>query len=684
MKDKKKVLIIASVLLLVVITLGVTYALFSYVRSGTTENTITSDSITFLYEEIDKQGSGISINDAIPVEDSVGKQGQAFNFRIISTASNSISIPYEINVRKKDGSDNLDSIVKLYLTKVDNSNNETEVELAKYSELQTVTKNNHQEKLLHIDKVPANSNGYTQKYRLRMWIDNGTDFSDGTYNNKEFSVMVNVYSSGHVETEQDRQAASRTDITSFSVENTALTETTTDHYEMEVSNGETEVTIDVTPTNPYTTVTVEKTDSTYTNVIAANTGIQRLSTSKKFSINPGNNYFRITLKSEDGNTTSYKYLMIKNSTEIIKTGDSILSILDDNTLTTGYYSFRVNNKIYPVDLIVLEGNQTITQNTDYGELEDCASGTTSDKMATKMVVVKVNGDYTVNSSVTVGPKYHTEYGGPKGFLLYVTGTLTNSGTIQNNHGAYAYGDDVYLYKNANDTYEYIPGTGGAGGTITGKDVNGKAGSNGSTVNQTGNKRALAGGGSGSRWETNCTSGSGGSATSYSGGSGGGGGYANGSTGENGSNYGGAGGGTPLFNNRYGNKSGGAGNPGGGVTDTSFTTNKGKNGTGGLLIIYANTYNNTNSNIKANGNNTNFVTNTYGVGGSSGGGSINIFANTITNSTSYTNINVDGGVGTTNTNISSGWAGKTGGAGGTGTINVGTISTGSYVSTYKNY
>ena len=71
-------------------------------------------------------------------------------------------------------------------------------------------------------------------------------------------------------------------------------------------------------------------------------------------------------------------------------------------------------------------------------------------MAQNMVIVKVKGDYTVNSGVTVGPYYNETYGGPKGFLLYVEGKLTNNGTIDNSHGAYAVGQDVYLYKNSDN------------------------------------------------------------------------------------------------------------------------------------------------------------------------------------------------------------------------------------------
>ena len=167
---------------------------------------------------------------------------------------------------------------------------------------------------------------------------------------------------------------------------------------------------------------------------------------------------------------------------------------------TGLYQTTINNVIYNLNVIVLDGNQTITSNTTYGSLDDCASGTGANQTAKRMVVVKVKGNYTVNSGVTVGPVYN-EYGGPKGFMLYVTGKLINNGTIDNSHGAYADGQDVYLYRNSDNTYEYIPATGATGGegvsspsgycsSISGS---GKKGNDGISTNI----RATGGGGSGS-------------------------------------------------------------------------------------------------------------------------------------------------------------------------------------------
>ena len=132
-----------------------------------------------------------------------------------------------------------------------------------------------------------------------------------------------------------------------------------------------------------------------------------------------------------------------------------------------------------------------------------------------MVIVKVNGDLTIDSGVTVSPYYNT-YGGPKGFTLYVTGTLTNNGTINNSHGAKAVGENVYLWKNDDGSYEFVPAVGGAKGAGFKKyrGGNGKPGSAGSG-------RATGGGGSGACSGETTTCGSGSDGTSYSGGSGGG-------------------------------------------------------------------------------------------------------------------------------------------------------------------
>ena len=325
--------------------------------------------------------------------------------------------------------------------------------------------------------------------------------------------------------------------------------------------------------------------------------------------------------------------------------------------------------LYVYDASNSGGTLTWTSNTipmeKFGAEEDVSTkplnGTR--QYAEAMVAVKVKGNLV--NETTIQPYYNetTNYGGPKGFLLYVTGTLTNTqdGIIDNSHGAYAEGEDVWLWKNGNNTYEYVPAAGGEGGSQVGHG-NGSSGIDGTDTTTipltTLSRRATGGGGSGSSYQG--TGMAGGPGTSYSGGTGGGGTIRpNSYTPTAGDLYGGAGG-SGLS---YGSWAcGGAGNPSGPGHDSAA-----QQGTGGLLIIYANEFSNS-GNIYAKGANG-AENNTYMScrGGSSGGGSINVFYNTLVNKGSFS---VTGG----STNKKD----NQGGAGGSGSVSTGSIATGTYV------
>ena len=320
--------------------------------------------------------------------------------------------------------------------------------------------------------------------------------------------------------------------------------------------------------------------------------------------------------------------------------DSILEAISNEDIPTGRYSIKVNNEVYPVHMITLDGNQHFTDNKTFGDEHDVA---TKEDYAQNMVIVKVNGDLTIDEGVTVSPYYDKNYGGPKGFTLYVTGKLTNKGTIDNSHGAKAEGQNVYLWKNTAGTYEYVPAVGGSGGS-GGASRDGVNGVNG--VSGTG--RQTGGGGSGASYtNVNYRSGSGSAGTSYSGGTGGGGvDQISASSGE--ANGGRGGYGSGVNSNSVGS---GAGNPGG---EWRGNCNVGSTGTGGLLIIYADGYEN-HGTIKADGKNGGVGN--IAPGGSSGGGSINIFSGIfIKKGSAY----FSGGSALTSKS-------KTGGAGGNGTI-----------------
>ena len=109
-------------------------------------------------------------------------------------------------------------------------------------------------------------------------------------------------------------------------------------------------------------------------------------------------------------------------------------------------------------------------------------------------------------------------------MIYCTGTLTNNGTVSMTaRGAKAEGENVYLWKNSDESYEYVPALGAAGGeSVTTYEDQYKDGIDG----YAGSGRQTGGGGSGTSkagdGDPIAISGAGGNGTSYSGGTGGGG------------------------------------------------------------------------------------------------------------------------------------------------------------------
>ena len=136
--------------------------------------------------------------------------GNVFNFKVTSTTTKDVSIPYEVTARQSKDSTLDNKMVRIYLTEVD-GNTEKQLLLDNYNNLnqtsQSLVKAGVIEKTIYTDTVPASSTNYEKNFRLRMWVDENTDFSpvkddNGNdtypYNGKTFTVTVNVYSNGKV------------------------------------------------------------------------------------------------------------------------------------------------------------------------------------------------------------------------------------------------------------------------------------------------------------------------------------------------------------------------------------------------------------------------------------------------------------------------------------------------------
>ena len=367
----------------------------------------------------------------------------------------------------------------------------------------------------------------------------------------------------------------------------------------------------------------------------------------------------------DGNVTTTTRSVIVN----LPHANSILEVISNNELRDGNYDIKINGEMYNIELINVDGN------TIYKEEESPIIYLGNDIPDERILVVKYNGDLTIESGVLLTPTTRK-----KGMFIYVKGTLTNNGTISMTaRGAVAEGQNVYLWKNRDETYEYVPAVGGAGAVAIKGQVDGIAGS-------VGLERGTGGGGSGASMRSATKGGNGSAGTSYSGGSGGGGASSAADspvTGKSASPNGGAGGdavGRRTSGTMY-VASGGAGNPGGkdarptagaNRTVTGNAVSSADDGTGGLLIIYSNNIYN-NAVIESRGSSSYFpVGYNTGVavsGGSSGGGSVNIFY--ISNYENNGTITASGG--------ESGPCAKKGGNGGDGSVTIGYILENNFVS-----
>lgn len=329
---------------------------------------------------------------------------------------------------------------------------------------------------------------------------------------------------------------------------------------------------------------------------------------------------------------------------------SILKWAMNDDLTTGNYSLTVNDETYAIELYVNEGDVT------YSSSPTLCSATADNAMC----IVKYKGNLTIDAGVTLTARTRK-----KGFLVLVMGTLTNNGSItMTGKGSNAASQNVYLWQNADGTYEYVPkvGASGARGTAS----NGDRGVNGN-VGGTGTNRGTGGGGGGgnsySSYSGGGTIGGAGSAgTSYSGGAGGGGG--NHSWGPSTGNAVGLQGGACYGVNSDNRCQTGVGINTGIVSGYGWQqTNL---GTGGLLIVYASILNN-NGSITANGVSPaarpGASAYSFAHGGASGGGSVNIFSSSYTGTGA---VSASGGIGR-RTNGTRTDRATTSGSGGAGSV-----------------
>lgn len=204
MKDnnqKKMLLSVLGVAILVVAVIGISFAAYSTVFTSDA-NTVTTGTVMVSYTE---PTNAILVNDAMPMSDSDGKAQTGrgvFEFTVSTKADNALTVPYEINLTKVESAvqsgengyyaSMADSQVKAYLTKAGVAVSETGQDGTLISALTASTVRGGS-KILHTDSDVFTATGQAAKtttYQLRLWIASSVNYDDVA--DKEYHAKVNV------------------------------------------------------------------------------------------------------------------------------------------------------------------------------------------------------------------------------------------------------------------------------------------------------------------------------------------------------------------------------------------------------------------------------------------------------------------------------------------------------------
>lgn len=208
--SRKVFLSVLGVAILLVAVVGVSFAAFTYTSDAANQglNSITTGTITMSYAE---PTNGITITDALPMtettamalyqKDNATEENETngvFTFTVKATASGTVTVPYEINITKEDGSTLADSAVRINLT-TGTIGNETKITKEGgilMSELKNTAATFRTGAYTLKRYDVAFTNGTTtdpaanQTYHLRMWVDDKADAT--VVANQTYRIKVHV------------------------------------------------------------------------------------------------------------------------------------------------------------------------------------------------------------------------------------------------------------------------------------------------------------------------------------------------------------------------------------------------------------------------------------------------------------------------------------------------------------
>lgn len=188
--QKKVLLSVLGVAILVVAVIGISFAAYSTTFSSATANSISTGTIMVSYTE---PTNAINIPDAMPMSDTDGKalsgSGKTFDFVVSTQASNALTVPYTITLTKEESSTLADNEVKVYLTK----DGADVVAPTLVSALSDASGTRAGSKVLYSTSdvfTTTSEPAKTSNYVLRMWVDSAVTVDSSS--SKTYRAKVNV------------------------------------------------------------------------------------------------------------------------------------------------------------------------------------------------------------------------------------------------------------------------------------------------------------------------------------------------------------------------------------------------------------------------------------------------------------------------------------------------------------
>ncbi len=172
--SKEALLSIAGIAILAIALVGVSFAFFTYSKTGTMNNVITTGSIKFSYEEDD----ALTLTNQFPQTATEGKQNSTFKFRVIGqTPANSNPINYTVIAKAGDVQGSKvrmkDSEINVYVTSTGGT-----VTASYGSENGGVAGNSTSGFQIASGKIAASGEEQTDSYTLTMWVNESVTISD--------------------------------------------------------------------------------------------------------------------------------------------------------------------------------------------------------------------------------------------------------------------------------------------------------------------------------------------------------------------------------------------------------------------------------------------------------------------------------------------------------------------------